>query len=427
MKRSQIVFGVQAPAGSVTVLLRKSSSPPLELFDNELERRSFTFFNVRTAPEISGYFPSDFWCRLVPLATYHEPALKHAVIALAAIHERFEKGDQTILKSNNDIAEGGFALQQYNKAICYLIRPRGTSARPGLDTSWLILPVLLQMIGTRPMSLPVVKSNTEPGFSPGIPAVFKSLEEARNNLDYNYILCVQKAIDFEHRDLILQGKESEEHRASYDGDRLYFRDRYRRWSTAFQAFLDANVAQMDSKTLQGAMVLKLTAHVAGMHLDVCAFQVLHFQTMWDKLLPLCQELIDIAAVVIDAHKVTDGQSSIKPIFQMDHSFVGPLFTVAHRCRDPFLRRKAIALLYKVPRQEGVWNSHLTARVAERLVHIEEEGLGKVKCASDVPDWRRISDVDVSFDLQQKRGTIKYSRLRSLYSTVREPVTDIVEW
>ena len=106
-----------------------------DFFEDDAERRSFTFFKVQTIPEISGYFPSDFWERLVPLAAYHEPVLKHAVIALASLHERFQKDDQSILRSNDDLAGGGFALQQYNKAIRHLIRPCEKNLKPRIDTS----------------------------------------------------------------------------------------------------------------------------------------------------------------------------------------------------------------------------------------------------------------------------------------------------
>jgi len=112
-------------------LVLQISSPSLEVFEDQVERRCFAFFRARTVDEISGYFPSDFWERLVPRATYYEPCLKHAVIALASLHERFEKGDREIFMSNKDIAEGGFALKQYNKAIQHLVKqPR----KPNLDT-----------------------------------------------------------------------------------------------------------------------------------------------------------------------------------------------------------------------------------------------------------------------------------------------------
>ncbi|KAL8934041.1 MAG: hypothetical protein Q9211_005439 [Gyalolechia sp. 1 TL-2023] len=444
------------------ILIRNTSSPPFELFDDDLERRSFNFFKTQTIPEISGFFPSDFWHRLVPLAAHHEPALKHAVIALASLHERFQKGDQSILKSNDAIAEGGFALQQYNKAIRHLVNPCGS--KPNIDTS-LVACILfacleindeeraspervhsserlcvprecldviftrldhqrVQMIGSRPMNLPPPKINAQPGFHPDIPARFNSLEEARNNLDYQWHIFHQKAVDVHVK--IISGIETEEHRAAHDGDRHHFKNEHRRWSTAFQAFLDVNAANMDSKAMQGAMVLKLTVQVFDIHLEISCRELLYDQNCWDVMYPVYEELIDIAAVVINADKVTDGPI-VKPIFQMDHNIIGCLFSVAHRCRDPHLRRRAISLLYKVPRQEGVWNSLLTARVAERLMNIEEDGLGEVKCAADVPDWKRISDVEVLPDLQRKRSFIKYSRLRSYYSTVREPVTDVLEW
>ncbi len=95
---------------------------------------------------------------------------------------------------------------------------------------------------------------------------------------------------------------------------------------------------------------------------------------------------------------------------------------AHKCRHPVIRRKAVALLYSSPRQEGVWDSILTARVAERLIGIEEAGLGKVTRCEDIPDWARISDVEVSFNRQGRVGTVRYSRPRSPLEKVREYVS-----
>ncbi|KAI4112873.1 MAG: hypothetical protein LQ345_006042 [Seirophora villosa] len=470
-------------------LIRQTSSPKFETFDDDVERRSFAFFRLRTIPEISGFFPSDFWDRLVPLASFYEPALKHAVIALASLHERFENGDESILKSNNDIAEGGFALQQYNKAIRQLIQPSGKQSKPSLDTS-LVACVLfacfetlrghhgsalshiesgvkilsqldederqspkgtqpsqlcvprecldvvfarldmqrVQLLGTRIMDVPLVKKDTHPGFTADIPPQFHSLEEARNSLEYQWNLCLRQIINFEHAEVFERGDESREHRDAYDRDRRHHKKQCERWISAFQAFLDANVDKIDSKAMQGAMVLKMNACVTAMHIGVNAYDILHLQTSWDDQLPIYEELIDMATVIFDAQDTSAGREHrVKPIFQMDHSMIGNLFGIVHRCRDPYLRRRAIALLYKVPRQEGIWNSQLTARCAERIMNIEEAGLGVVTCAADIPDWARISDVDVTFDPQHRRGCIKYSRLRSFHSTVRESVTDVLEW
>ncbi len=100
---------------------------------------------------------------------------------------------------------------------------------------------------------------------------------------------------------------------------------------------------------------------------------------------------------------------------------------AHKCRHPVIRRKAVSLLYSSPRQEGIWDSILTARVAERLIGIEEAGLGKVTRCEDIPDWARISDVEVSFNRQGRLGIVRYSRQRSPLEKIRETVVESVKW
>ncbi len=46
----------------------------------------------------------------------------------------------------------------------------------------------------------------------------------------------------------------------------------------------------------------------------------------------------------------------QPVSSFDLSVVGPLYFVTHECRDPCLRRRAIALLRSAPRQEDIWDT-----------------------------------------------------------------------
>lgn len=101
------------------------------------------------------------------------------------------------------------------------------------------------------MNLPPVNSRSHPGFSSKIPAIFVSLEEARNSLDYLCNLCIQKSIDFEHIETLKSGNESQEHRVAWDRDRQSQKNQCSRWSDAFQAFLNANVGKMVTKAMQG--------------------------------------------------------------------------------------------------------------------------------------------------------------------------------
>ncbi|KAJ9617705.1 hypothetical protein H2204_013517 [Knufia peltigerae] len=81
------------------------------------ERRSLSFFQDRTALELSGSFQSDFWfSTILPLAR-QDPAVRHALIALSSMHEHYAGVDHFAPPSGLD-----FALDHYGKAIRELVR-----------------------------------------------------------------------------------------------------------------------------------------------------------------------------------------------------------------------------------------------------------------------------------------------------------------
>ena len=98
-------------------------APSSNIHGSVKECRSFHFFCDRTLPQLSGFYGCEFWDRLVLQATHCEPAIRHGIIALGALHERFENDDNPILRSGSQQDPADFALQQYNLAIKYLIDP----------------------------------------------------------------------------------------------------------------------------------------------------------------------------------------------------------------------------------------------------------------------------------------------------------------
>lgn len=105
-------------------------NPNFHTFGADDETRCFEYFRTRTGPQLAGFFPSDFWSSLILRATFHEPVIKHAVLALGSLNERFANGDKSILNPIWNSGEGGFALTQYNQAIQHLVKPasRGQQA-----------------------------------------------------------------------------------------------------------------------------------------------------------------------------------------------------------------------------------------------------------------------------------------------------------
>ena len=98
-------------------------SPVFNTQGNSEERRCFDFFIKRTASQLAGFWDSDFWGCSILRATFHQPAIRHAILALGSLHERFEAGDRSVVNPVWDNREGGFALKQYNQAIQQLIKP----------------------------------------------------------------------------------------------------------------------------------------------------------------------------------------------------------------------------------------------------------------------------------------------------------------
>ncbi|KFX99103.1 hypothetical protein O988_04050 [Pseudogymnoascus sp. VKM F-3808] len=86
------------------------------------EKRGFQYFIVNTSRELTGYYSSSFWDYLVLQASAAEPSLRHAVIAIAALHEEFTTKHLGGVSLGHKNAESIFAVKQYMKAISHLRR-----------------------------------------------------------------------------------------------------------------------------------------------------------------------------------------------------------------------------------------------------------------------------------------------------------------
>lgn len=127
---------------------------------------------------------------------------------------------------------------------------------------------------------------------------------------------------------------------------------------------------------------------------------------------------------------------LKPSFAADLGIVPPLYVVATKCRDPWLRRQAIQLLKSSARREGMWDSELTSNIAIWVMQLEEQGVPggggpTVPAAFDphnpqggyadakgvmqhtIPDDRRIMVKSVDFDLRARFADMTVGN-RSVY-------------
>ena len=203
---------------------------------------------------------------------------------------------------------------------------------------------------------------------------------------------------------------------------------FQKWLVAFRAFMQSYGRSLDSRGLQAARYLEISYCMATMFTDVSiVHRTGHDETIWDNFTKRFEQVVDLATSIVESLSCDKSTQDRGAEFSLDMHTIPHLYTVVHKCRHPIVRRKAVSLLFAAPRQEGVWDSILTARGAERLIAIEESGLGNVTCCEDVPDWARVSDVRVNFHLHERHGTVTFSRRRSPLEKVRETVMDTFRW
>jgi Fungal specific transcription factor domain/Fungal Zn(2)-Cys(6) binuclear cluster domain len=115
---SDITISSPTPKNSPGIIQRISVHIP----GNGEEKRGFDFFLRNTAAELSGYYDSSFWGKLILAASTQKPSLRHAVIALGALHEDFSRNRLVSSTTSAEDQKTHFTLNQYAKAMGALRR-----------------------------------------------------------------------------------------------------------------------------------------------------------------------------------------------------------------------------------------------------------------------------------------------------------------
>lgn len=120
---------------------------------------------------------------------------------------------------------------------------------------------------------------------------------------------------------------------------------------------------------------------------------------WDHFTAKFDEIVNYAATAAGldenyAHRNWSTDSTPTAYFHLDLGFSSVLVAVIARCRDPFIRRRAIAVMLADRVQEGAFNGSQSARVAAKVMELEEARSGDVSCSSDIPEEARVRTIRV---------------------------------
>jgi hypothetical protein len=247
-------------------------------------------------------------------------------------------------------------------------------------------PTLIELIGT-------------------VPSYFKTVSEAREYLD----LLV-------HHWLSIYFECAASQANSDDSIKLHgpFVDALTQWKIAFASLIGAAQQQSSLTDLEVKEVHVL--QIRALHCTaVLAYQgrcrgVAQDELIWDDFAAEHEQMISLAESCL-------GQDSSNrvPVFSLQLGIVAPLYMMALQCRDPRLRRRALAVLRQYPRREGFWDSVRATTIVEFCIAAEESMVmgdttgDQSSTTVTVPLTNRITDVRSEFRWEDKVSILHYTQ------------------
>jgi hypothetical protein len=171
-----------------------------------------------------------------------------------------------------------------------------------------------------------------------------------------------------------------------------------RWHAAFSPLWEKIQSETpNNNVLLKASTLKLHIQANTIALiSVCSSS----EENWDAHIPIFSEMITHAAFILRI--INQKNNTQTPKFSSDSHVIIPLHMIVHKCRVGKIRRKAIELLVRYPRREGVWDSILAARIGGWAMCVEEEFRDE---EGRIPGWARIHGVVFERDRDRRSALL----------------------
>ncbi|KAK3636021.1 hypothetical protein LTR56_014397 [Elasticomyces elasticus] len=467
-------------ASSCGVLPRLVYDPA---FSNVTEKRYFQFFRLQTTHNSNTLIGSSrFWDRVVLQLAHREPSIKHAVLALSALHQCLDLRDDDPAKA----AHLNFAERQHLKALAATKTLVASTTEEDIDRVLAACVVFICYEGIRG---DYAASSTH--IDSGRAIVKAHSTRLRQGTRRNDLVEIQQAlarydlaaltfqdtsavpvcVDEYYLDHPLFEVPSEFHsfseaHSSYTdlGRFIWIADIPAMVRVSGELAWDVKTYRMEMSKLTHQMDLWLERFNewlqrnpdASQDLSIAMLMLMHAagtaairagefgkESRWDAVQPLFAEVISLAEQVVEGL----GQDGRYSSFSTEQGCasnnlvcccapqnltvladVASTFFAATRCRDPTIRRSAIKVLRRLPRQEGIWESTGAAAIAQRWMEIEEEDLPAVACASDVPEGKRVFMVQTSIDIDRRSGNFQFHMTNPGHDS-SEPVIkkEMVKW
>ncbi|KAF2666084.1 hypothetical protein BT63DRAFT_49150 [Microthyrium microscopicum] len=374
------------------------------------------FYHHNVAPRLSGYFDSDFWHTLVLQLTQSEPAIQHAVAAIGVLHRHIDAESPSL--ASGSVLPTTIALEECTSAMRHL----SLQIEKGATT--MLVPLVACVLFT---CLEFLRGNVDSAMV-HIVSGFKLLRDSRyhgssegqttnelqndnftieryivpvfKNLDTLCILfgTVLPAVDFAANNQAQSFIDIHDARKRLIGI-MNETLRFIRQSEGTAYNDKVTVEELIERVRMGAELEEwfhrlqdLLRRLRDSDRDVntpaiCLLKIHHrCVSIW---LSLClstassdtdshtsgfREIIELSRKIHEAEpKLVKTKSEA---FSFEMKTLPPLYYVVTKCRVPSLRRKALELMRSSTHREGLWNTTIAVKIAERIIAIEEANLDK---------------------------------------------------
>jgi hypothetical protein len=148
-----------------------------------------------------------------------------------------------------------------------------------------------------------------------------------------------------------------------------YMDQLSAFERAFQPTLEAAISPDGSIAHAPSLILSLYQKCTVIALTQIPAPS---EMVYDSFLTSFEYIVRTCTLLISSESTIQTPKNRR--FSFEVGIVPPLHVTATKCRDPGVRRQAVELLFGSPRQEGMWDSVLSARIGRWLIGCEEDGL-----------------------------------------------------
>ncbi|KAJ5092308.1 hypothetical protein NUU61_007178 [Penicillium alfredii] len=417
------------------------------------ERWHLNAFRTYTSAECAGYVHDEFWQRLVHQVSEEQPAIRHAAIAISALHRRFalDAAGRELEPESQDGRDSLFSLRQGSKAIAHLRQtltkhpyaPRGSTEtalvgcvllvslaslqqdertvclhlRSGykLLEEWQKVnfndspagPILLQTFAqlhlnqstfTDPVKYMTNESTSLASLVTNNPQISGTIDNTDPGSDAMVILgwivsqnCPQ---GFE---LDMSPATSVQTQQPTVFSKLQF------WRSQLSSFVLNHSSGLLQRDYDALKLVELWCEITHI-MVVMASQPGQTEMGYDGLLSHFQWVVYLAGFLIESSSPQPATTG----FSAKIGVIPALFFCGQKCRDWHLRREALRLLRSKKRQEGIWRSSDAALVLQKLIDVESEGA----CPEMViPEPARLTAIDINIFPESSQVLFSYQRPR----------------